>query len=155
MCPGNTELWQIGQIFYPCSFLVLDSPNMEFLFGLDMLRKHQCMIDLKENVLRVAGGEVAVPFLQEKDIPSHFLDEQRHAKEASSSGAQATSAGEKTNTPTGGPSGSSGQTQTQGSNFEAKVSKLVELGFGREAVIQALKFFDGNEEQAAAYLFGG
>nr|GMC74448.1 DNA damage-inducible protein 1 [Ipomoea batatas] len=147
---------KIGQIFYLCSFLVLDSPNMEFLFGLDMLRKHQCMIDLKENVLRVAGGEVAVPFLQEKDIPSHFLDEQRHAKEAaSSSGAQATSAGEKTNTPTGGPSGSSGQAQTQGPNFEAKVSKLVELGFGREAVIQALKFFDGNEEQAAAYLFGG
>ncbi|XP_020990866.1 protein DNA-DAMAGE INDUCIBLE 1 isoform X2 [Arachis duranensis] len=32
---------KIGSIFYPCSFLVLDSPNMEFLFGLDMLRKHQ------------------------------------------------------------------------------------------------------------------
>ncbi|XP_021679354.2 protein DNA-DAMAGE INDUCIBLE 1 isoform X4 [Hevea brasiliensis] len=32
---------KIGNIFYPCSFLVLDSPNMEFLFGLDMLRKHQ------------------------------------------------------------------------------------------------------------------
>lgn len=43
----------------------------------------------------------------------------------------------------------------QGSDFEAKVAKLVELGFGREAVVQALKFFDGNEEQAAAYLFGG
>nr|GMC49778.1 DNA damage-inducible protein 1-like [Ipomoea batatas] len=54
---------KIGSVFYPCSFLVLDSPNMEFLFGLDMLRKHQCMIDLKENVLRVGGGEVAVPFL--------------------------------------------------------------------------------------------
>ncbi|XP_048234420.1 protein DNA-DAMAGE INDUCIBLE 1 isoform X2 [Ricinus communis] len=76
---------KIGSIFYPCSFLVLDSPNMEFLFGLDMLRKHQCIIDLKENVLKVAGGEVSVPFLQEKDIPSHFLDEESH-KEASSSG---------------------------------------------------------------------
>lgn len=43
----------------------------------------------------------------------------------------------------------------QGADFEAKVAKLVELGFGRDAVIQALKFFDGNEEQAAAYLFGG
>lgn len=32
---------QIGNIFYPCSFMVLDAPNMEFLFGLDMLRKHQ------------------------------------------------------------------------------------------------------------------
>nr|GLL17615.1 DNA damage-inducible protein 1-like isoform X1 [Ipomoea trifida] len=121
---------KIGSVFYPCSFLVLDSPNMEFLFGLDMLRKHQCMIDLKENVLRVGGGEVAVPFLHEKDIPSRLLDEERHAKEASASDAQ-------------------------GPEFEAKVTKLVELGFGRAAVIQALKFFDGNEEQAAAYLFGG
>ncbi|XP_039032943.1 protein DNA-DAMAGE INDUCIBLE 1-like isoform X1 [Hibiscus syriacus] len=60
---------------------------MEFLFGLDMLRKHQCIIDLKDNVLRVGGGEVSVPFLQEKDIPSRFLNEERHAKQASSSEA--------------------------------------------------------------------
>ncbi|CAA0815410.1 ubiquitin family protein [Striga hermonthica] len=121
---------KIGNIFYPCSFVVLDAPNMEFLFGLDMLRKHQCIIDLKDNVLRVGGGEVAVPFLQEKDIPSQFMDEERHAKEATSSGAL-------------------------GAEFEGKVAKLVELGFGREAVIQALKLFDGNEEQAAGFLFGG
>lgn len=28
----------------------------------------QCMIDLKDNVLRVGGGEVSVPFLQGKWI---------------------------------------------------------------------------------------
>ncbi|CAI9283447.1 unnamed protein product [Lactuca saligna] len=38
----------------------LDSPNMEFLFELDMLCKHQCITDLKDNVLRVGGGVVAV-----------------------------------------------------------------------------------------------
>ncbi|KAF5727882.1 DNA damage-inducible protein 1 [Tripterygium wilfordii] len=94
---------KIGSIFYPCSFLVLDSPNMEFLFGLDMLRKHQCIIDLKENVLRVGGGEVSVPFLHEKDIPSRFLDEDRH-KQASSSGAVATSGAtdKNSNMPTSG-----------------------------------------------------
>lgn len=43
---------------------------------------------------------------------------------------------------------------SQGPEFEAKVAKLVELGFQREAVIQALKLFDGNEEQAAGFLFG-
>lgn len=43
----------------------------------------------------------------------------------------------------------------QEADLEAKIAKLVELGFKREAAIQALKFFDGNEEQAAAYLFGG
>ncbi|EXB51047.1 DNA damage-inducible protein 1 [Morus notabilis] len=150
---------KIGSIFYPCSFLVLDAPNMEFLFGLDMLRKHQCIIDLKDNVMRVGGGEVSVPFLQEKDIPSRFLDEQRHSKQASSSEAPVTSgtAGDRKNVSLGGHS-SGGATHggsTQGSDFEAKVSKLVELGFGREAVIQALKLFNGNEEHAASFLFGG
>ncbi|KAK9107400.1 hypothetical protein Syun_023411 [Stephania yunnanensis] len=39
-------------------------------------------------------------------------------------------------------------------DFEAKVAKLTELGFGRDAVIQRFKLFNGNEEQAAGYLFG-
>ncbi|CAI9780165.1 unnamed protein product [Fraxinus pennsylvanica] len=48
---------KVGNNFYLCTFTVLDSPNMELLFGLDMLRKHQ------ENVLRFGGEEVSVPFL--------------------------------------------------------------------------------------------
>jgi len=32
---------KIGTQFYPCTFTMLDSPNLEFIFGLDMLRKHQ------------------------------------------------------------------------------------------------------------------
>ncbi|KAJ1393032.1 Ubiquitin-like domain superfamily [Sesbania bispinosa] len=144
---------KIGNIFYPCSFLVLDSPNMEFLFGLDMLRKHQCIIDLKESVLRVGGGEVSVPFLQEKDIPSRFLDEEKYSKEASSSGGPVTSG--SSNPSQGVPSGGASGNKPKDSDFEAKVAKLVELGFGREAVIQALQLFNGNEEQAAGFLFGG
>ncbi|POO02873.1 Ubiquitin [Trema orientale] len=149
---------KIGNIFYPCSFTVLDSPNMEFLFGLDMLRKHQCIIDLKDNVLRVGGGEVSVPFLQEKDIPSHFLDEQRYAKEASGSGAPVSSGTvvDSKNASRGGQSsGSAHGNKSQGPDFEAKISRLVELGFGRDAVIQALQLFNGNEDQAAGFLFGG
>ncbi|CAL0335044.1 unnamed protein product [Lupinus luteus] len=144
---------KIGNVFYPCSFLVLDSPNMEFLFGLDMLRKHQCIIDLKENVLRVGGGEVSVPFLQEKDIPSRFLDEEKYAKEASSSGGPVTSG--TANPSQGKASGGASGNSSKDSAFEAKVAKLVELGFGRDAVVQALQLFNGNEEQAAGFLFGG
>jgi len=88
---------------------VLDQADLEFIFGLDMLRKHQvdfaeyqftflfqfsstedkwdwviifmvypsshscgfflqCSIDLKDNVLRVGGGEIAVPFLQGNNL---------------------------------------------------------------------------------------
>ena len=43
----------------------------------------------------------------------------------------------------------------QEADFEAKVAKLMELGFGRDAVIRALEFVGGNEEQAAGFLFGG
>ncbi|KAM7269552.1 hypothetical protein ACFE04_025049 [Oxalis oulophora] len=150
---------KIGAQFYPCSFTVLDSPNMEFLFGLDMLRKHQCIIDLKDNVLRVGGGEVAVPFLQEKDLPTRYLDEEISPKQASGSGTVASPKPTDTskNVATGGGPSTGGARSdiSQRPDFEAKVAKLVELGFGREAVVQALKLFEGNEEQAAGFLFGG
>lgn len=147
---------KIGSVFYPCSFLVLDSPNMDFLFGLDMLRKHQCMIDLKDNVLRVGGGEVSVPFLHEKDIPPRYLDEERFAKETSGVGAPAASGARAVSSSQSGSqsSGGAAPVMVQGAEFEAKIAKLVELGFGRDAVIQALKLFNGNEEQAAGFLFG-
>ncbi|KAI3986807.1 hypothetical protein MKX01_039781 [Papaver californicum] len=143
---------KIGDVFYPCSFMVLDAPNMEFLFGLDMLRKHQCMIDLKDNVLRVGGGEVSVPFLLEKHIPAQFLDRQASDSDIVPSGAKEV----KDNIPTRGQSSGTSQgdvTQTPG--FEAKLAKVVELGFSRDAVVQALRLSEGNEEQAAGYLFWG
>lgn len=150
---------KIGHLFYHCSFTVLDAPNMEFLFGLDMLRKHQCIIDLKDNVLRVGGGEVSVPFLQEKDIPSHVRDEERLAQQASSGqGAAPETSGAREKTASiSAPVHSSAiphNPRAQGDDFEVKISKLVELGFEREAAIQALRLFNGNEEQAAGYLFG-
>ncbi|KAL5097308.1 hypothetical protein RYX36_001635 [Vicia faba] len=74
---------------------------MEFLFGLDMLRKHQ-----------VTSGN--------------------------------------NNSSQGGASGG----RSKDSEFESKVAKLVEPGFERQAVIQALQLFNGNEEQAAGFLFG-
>ncbi|CAN8269393.1 unnamed protein product [Cochlearia groenlandica] len=142
---------KIGNNFYPCSFVVLDSPNMEFLFGLDMLRKHQCTIDLKNNVLTVGGGEVSVPFLQEQDIPSRFLDEERVPNQASSSGQAVRSSASCLITHLFAYI----IVKPQGAEYEEKIAKLVELGFSREAVIQALGLFQGNEEQAAGFLFGG
>ncbi|KAJ8460430.1 hypothetical protein OPV22_033356 [Ensete ventricosum] len=151
---------KIGHVFYHCSFTVLDAPNMEFLFGLDMLRKHQCIIDLKENVLRVGGGEVSVPFLQEKDIPSHIRDEERFSKQASlgPGSAPESSGAQKKTLDISAKSQSSGtppNDRPQDADFEAKVNKLVELGFDRASATEALRLFDGNEDKAAAFLFGG
>uniref|UniRef100_A0A0D6R3V1 DNA damage-inducible protein 1 n=1 Tax=Araucaria cunninghamii TaxID=56994 RepID=A0A0D6R3V1_ARACU len=147
---------KIGTVFYPCTFTVLDSPDLEFIFGLDMLRKHQCEIDLKANVLRVGGGEVSVPFLQEKDIPGQFLDIERFANPGALASAELSSAkkaeSSSTSARTSGPSQAG---NTQGSDYEVKIAKLMELGFDRASVIQALNLFNGNEEQAAGFLFGG
>lgn len=73
----------IGAYDFPCSITVMDSDaglgdkNMDCLFGLDMLKRHRCCIDLGKNVLRFAisggGGETSTmeaPFLHEKDLPT-------------------------------------------------------------------------------------
>lgn len=153
---------KIGGKFYMCSFTVLDQPNMEFIFGLDMLRKHQCSIDLKDNVLRVGGGEVAVPFLHEKDLPDH-VKEERYVPSASRGAS--TSASTPSIPSPQKPSGSNLERRLLGqsvnsapsgvsSGMEAKITKLMQLGFDRVAAMQALQLFNGNEEQAASYLFG-
>ena len=47
----------------PCAITVLEKEqDMDFIFGLDMLRRHQCQIDLKDNVLRLGTIEKAIPF---------------------------------------------------------------------------------------------
>mmetsp|Transcript_36215 Transcript_36215/g.82545 ORF Transcript_36215/g.82545 Transcript_36215/m.82545 type:complete len:425 (+) Transcript_36215:35-1309(+) len=58
----------IGGQFLHISLTVLEDDSMEFLFGLDNLRRHQCCIDLSANVLRF--GEASVPFLQEHELPA-------------------------------------------------------------------------------------
>lgn len=41
---------------------------MDLLIGLDMLKRHQCCIDLKRNVL-IIDGRIEAPFLPESEIP--------------------------------------------------------------------------------------
>jgi DNA damage-inducible protein 1 len=57
---------QLGSIFIPISITILEDDSMEFLFGLDNLKRHRCCIDLNSNELKV--GEETIPFLGESDI---------------------------------------------------------------------------------------
>ncbi|XP_050265294.1 protein DNA-DAMAGE INDUCIBLE 1-like [Quercus robur] len=79
-----------------------------------------------------------LPITLEKDIPSCFLDEERLSKQASRSGTPVTSGTtDRSNiVPTGGSRGDI----SQGPNFEAKVAKLVELGFGRKQSYKLLNY---------------
>ncbi|RTG80224.1 DNA damage-inducible protein 1 [Schistosoma bovis] len=64
----HNGLIEIGGIFIPTSFIVLKDQSMDLLIGLDMLKRHQCCIDLKRNVL-IIDGRIEAPFLPESEIP--------------------------------------------------------------------------------------
>ena len=62
---------KVAGVLLPCAITVLEKEqDMDFIFGLDMLKRHQCCIDLKENVLRLGSIEKSVPFLGEHELPS-------------------------------------------------------------------------------------
>ena len=46
---------KLGTTFFPVSITILESSDVEFLLGLDMLKRHRCSIDLGKNVLRIEG----------------------------------------------------------------------------------------------------
>mmetsp|Transcript_868 Transcript_868/g.1325 ORF Transcript_868/g.1325 Transcript_868/m.1325 type:complete len:416 (+) Transcript_868:68-1315(+) len=76
---------QIGDVYFPCSVTIMDDAtlpstagkdeakpkDMDFLLGLDMLKRHTCNIDLEQGKLkfRLAPGKyLETPFLHEKDL---------------------------------------------------------------------------------------
>jgi DNA damage-inducible protein 1 len=161
---------RIGKSHFPSSFTVLDDNKVDFLLGLDMLRRHQCAIDLRENVLRI--GDEVVPFLAEKDIPAGAFggprnDDDQQQQQASqqqqqsppeASSGQPAPASPAPNPAT--PPPASPQVDAQplllpsGVSSES-VDKLMGLtNQPRDQVIRALELANGNEELAASELLG-
>merc|ERR1719394_1244895 len=60
---------QIEKDYLTSSFSILEDQPMDMLLGLDMLKKHQCTIDLKRNVLVIGTTGTETPFLSEADLP--------------------------------------------------------------------------------------
>ncbi|KAM6434850.1 protein DDI1 homolog 2 isoform 2-T2 [Liasis olivaceus] len=60
---------QIEGDFLPCSFSILEEQPMDMLLGLDMLKRHQCSIDLKKNVLVIGTTGSQTAFLPEGELP--------------------------------------------------------------------------------------
>jgi len=157
---GRVHMAQIklGKTFFPCSFTILDQDGLEFLFGLDMLKRYQCQIDLKDNVLKI--GEEKVPFLAEKDLDQiHFpqtppTEHIPHTPINNNNNNNQPSTG-ISNQPKPNPTTTTTTTTSNRPSFpEPVVQNLVSQGFSREAVIEALTLFNGNADAAASYLFG-
>ncbi|GBG32482.1 DNA damage-inducible protein 1 [Hondaea fermentalgiana] len=63
---------KIGTQLYNCGFSVIDgAQDIELLLGLDMLRRHQAMIDLRNDCLHIGEPEELVPFLSESETPEY------------------------------------------------------------------------------------
>merc|ERR1719435_187786 len=61
---------KIESDFLTSSFSILEAQPMDMLLGLDMLKKHQCTIDLKKNVLVIGTTGTETPFLSEAELPA-------------------------------------------------------------------------------------
>jgi len=122
---------QIEGDFLASSFSVLEEQPMDMLLGLDMLKRHQCNIDLQRNILRIGTTGTETQFLSENELPECARLTDR-IDEYLADGA--------------GPSG-------ENSGFsEIDITELVSMGYDRNDVIAELRKNNGNKRLATAAL---
>ncbi|TVY82894.1 DNA damage-inducible protein [Lachnellula suecica] len=151
---------KIGSLFLPCSFTVMEGKDVDLLLGLDMLKRHQAIIDLSKDKLVIQGVEVS--FLGEADIPKSM--EEERAEEPKVAGPGGTMIGARSGA-VSGPSTQAAPSPAappqaaaapqQPSFAPESIDQLVALGFSREEAVNALAACSGNVEYAAGLLFQG
>ncbi|KAG7401466.1 cyanamide hydratase [Phytophthora boehmeriae] len=151
---------KIGSEYYNCSFTILDQQGVDFLFGLDMLKRHQCCIDLGKNVLRLHEGDQfhEVAFLPEHEIPSSENRADSARPPATINGVPVPSPSSAITLPTPvtappAPSSASSAPAAASDGNQEKIASLVALGFPADRAAQALQSTNGNVEMAAGLLF--
>ncbi|XP_038216413.1 protein DDI1 homolog 2 isoform X1 [Zerene cesonia] len=172
---------RIEKDFLTTSFSVLEEQPMDMLLGLDMLKRHQCNIDLKRNVLLIGTTGTETPFLPESELPecarlsgvsedeivnqSVREHEDRLMKEALEKSRQEAGNESTRSTPSGQSTSSTGQSSQRAGlgdpsqtilptdKFtESDVEEIVNLGFTREQAIVELRRFNGDKAQATLAL---
>ncbi|XP_015117765.1 protein DDI1 homolog 2 isoform X1 [Diachasma alloeum] len=162
---------QIGNDHLTTSFSVLEEQPMDMLLGLDMLKRHQCCIDLKKNILKIGTTGTETSFLTEGELPECArlsgnndagLDERDYQKVLEDSVREAKKLrqgqdGQGTNNSAASVSNASTNPETTVSTSdpftEASVKAIETLGFPRAEVIAALRRFNGDGMQATAALY--
>merc|ERR1719312_698432 len=170
---------QIEDDFLATSFSILEEQPMDMLLGLDMLKKHQCTIDLKKNVLVIGTTGTETPFLSEADLPpcarlssqvneedavrtsakEAAAEEDRQLAEAIARSASGSSmdTSESSKGATPGPTPAAAATPPSsapaGDVKEADVANMMAMGFPRDACVQELRNNNGDVNLAIAAIF--
>lgn len=156
-----------SDIEIPCSFMVLDT-LVDLLFGLDMLRRHKCVIDLVKGEM-VVGNHITTKFLPELEITNNPFTGGTGGPGQSLGGnifseplpaptnAAAQAAVKRQNTGKSTSSLSTPSTTTSSSStykpLDAEIGQLIDLGFSKDEAIKALILTNGNMDMAASLLF--
>ena len=151
---------QIGDDYLTCTFSVLEDQEMDCLIGLDMLKRHQCSIDLKKNVLVIGTTGNETPFLPESELPKYARlnndtsESEREQLEAKLKAAEAYKNGNNSQPSTSSqrpatavPSGSSNSSVS-----DKSVEEIVKRGFSRAEATEALSKYNGDTKKALANL---
>lgn len=156
---------KIGNLYLACSFTVMEGKDVDLLLGLDMLKRHQATIDLRNGQLVIQDEEV--PFLGESDIPKGFDAEEE--EEPTVEGPAGSKVGGRTGAiveppirdipaATAAREASAAATQEASSvsapQFsDEAIAQLENLGFTKQQAISALELTNGDIETAASLLF--
>lgn len=123
-----------------------------------MLKRHQCSIDLKNNVLIIGTTGNQTPFLTESELPdcarlTGSPEEEQKALEESRRAQEELEMKEALEQSKGESAPSTSSTSSTENFSESDISELMKNGFSRASVVEELRKFKGNKTQALASLF--
>ncbi|XP_034952642.1 protein DDI1 homolog 2 [Chelonus insularis] len=163
---------QIGNDHLTTSFSVLEEQPMDMLLGLDMLKRHQCCIDLKKNVLKIGTTGTETPFLAEGELPEcarlsgnndSTMDDRDYQRVLEDSAREAKKLRQQQESNVNNASTTSASNSTTNNTditvssddpfTESNVKAIEALGFPRAQVIAELRRFNGDGIQATAALY--
>ena len=57
-----------------CKLTVMEDPNLKFIFGMDNMRSHACIIDVKKNCILFPFAKISAQFLSDGEINKYKLN---------------------------------------------------------------------------------
>ncbi|KAL6931239.1 hypothetical protein ACO0R3_002700 [Hanseniaspora guilliermondii] len=152
--------------FLPHSLTVLDSLGSAVLIGLDFMRKYKCIIDFNTNSFKITGLDVEIKFLNEGQVERYsnkILTEEQFNDIISSDDSNGkkriqkeenTDDKEQKKIKTHESTELSKEEKTNDAFIvnEQHVNQLIELGFDKSKVIEALKLTNNDLDKAAELL---